>query len=380
MGDEQDHTSRDRHLFGPGPKRILALDGGGVRGVIAVAFLERIEEVVSQKAGGTTKLGDYFDLIGGTSTGAIIAGALALGKSTAELKDIYHRLAPRVFQPRRFHVRYLQTKFDVARLREEIAAIVGGRTLDSPDLRTGFALIAKRLDTGSPWIVSNNPQAPYWNDPPDHKFIGNRKYLLANLVRASTAAPTYFEPEMLAVADGEPLGLFVDGGVSPHNNPSLALFMMAMLKPFGLCWRTGAENLTIVSVGTGGHRTRILPADLGRMQTVTVALGAMMSLMDDAETMVLTLMQWLGQTQTPWKINSEIGDLFEDVLPSGPLFRFLRYNVNLEEKWLKENLDYTAKPGELTRLREMDDPAIIPTAYELGKLAAAQQVKPEHFP
>ena len=96
------HASRDRHLFGPGPKRILSLDGGGVRGVISVAFLERIEAILSEQAGEPARLSDCFDLIGGTSTGAIIACALALGKSTDELKDIYHRLAPRVFQRSNF--------------------------------------------------------------------------------------------------------------------------------------------------------------------------------------------------------------------------------------------------------------------------------------
>jgi patatin-like phospholipase/acyl hydrolase len=69
--------ARDRHLFGPGPKRILALDGGGVRGAISVAFLERIESLLSERLGGAIRLGDWFDLVGGTSTGALISGALA---------------------------------------------------------------------------------------------------------------------------------------------------------------------------------------------------------------------------------------------------------------------------------------------------------------
>ena len=83
----QDYTcARDYQLFGPGPKRILTLDGGGVRGALTLAFLERIEAILSEHRGGSTpegagtsvRLGDYFDLIGGTSTGAIIAGALAI--------------------------------------------------------------------------------------------------------------------------------------------------------------------------------------------------------------------------------------------------------------------------------------------------------------
>jgi hypothetical protein len=60
---------RDRHLFCPGPKRILALDGGGVRGAITVAFLEQIEAVISEHLKKPVHLGNWFDLVGGTSTG-----------------------------------------------------------------------------------------------------------------------------------------------------------------------------------------------------------------------------------------------------------------------------------------------------------------------
>jgi hypothetical protein len=86
--------ARDRHLFGPGPKRVLSLDGGGVRGAISVAFLEQIEKVLTENLKKKVRLGDYFDLIGGTSTGAIIAGALALGYSIEDVKKFYFELAP----------------------------------------------------------------------------------------------------------------------------------------------------------------------------------------------------------------------------------------------------------------------------------------------
>ena len=78
-------NERDRHLFCPGPKRILALDGGGVRGAITVAFLEQIEKVLSDRLGEPIHLANWFDLIGGTSTGAVIAG-----RTGARLYDAGH--------------------------------------------------------------------------------------------------------------------------------------------------------------------------------------------------------------------------------------------------------------------------------------------------
>jgi hypothetical protein len=91
-------SSRDRHLFGPGPKRMLSLDGGGVRGAISIAFLERLEKLIEEVEGRPTLLSDWFDFIGGTSTGAIIAGALALGFRAADVRKFYHTLGPKVFR------------------------------------------------------------------------------------------------------------------------------------------------------------------------------------------------------------------------------------------------------------------------------------------
>jgi uncharacterized protein len=223
-------NARDRHLFGPGRKRLLALDGGGVRGVITVAFLERMEAVLAAHEGRAVRLGDWFDLVGGTSTGAVIAGAIALGHTTKELKHFYLERAPLALRRPFWRVMGLQAKFGARGLRREIEQVVGDRTLDSEDLVTGLCVLAKRMDTGSPWIVANNPRAPFWETPADNSYIGNRHYRLANLVRASTAAPAYFDPELLPIIDGATDGLFIDGGVTPHQNPALALFLMTRLK------------------------------------------------------------------------------------------------------------------------------------------------------
>jgi hypothetical protein len=82
--------SRDEHLFLPGPKRILALDGGGVRGILTLGFLKEIERILAERHGNDPhfRLCDYFDLIAGTSTGSIIAASLAQGKTVAEVIEL----------------------------------------------------------------------------------------------------------------------------------------------------------------------------------------------------------------------------------------------------------------------------------------------------
>ena len=129
---------RDRHLFCSGPKRMLALDGGGVRGAITVAFLEQIEAVLSEHLKKPAHLGNWFDLIGGTSTGAIIAGALAMGFTTADIKRFYFELAPKVFKRPFWRVLGLQAKYDARMLRSEIEEIVGDLALGSEKLVTGL--------------------------------------------------------------------------------------------------------------------------------------------------------------------------------------------------------------------------------------------------
>jgi hypothetical protein len=385
---------RDRHLFGPGPKRLLALDGGGVRGAITVAFLERIEALLRQNLGkDEIHLGDWFDLVGGTSTGSIIAGALAMGYTIQDIKRFYLELAPRVFKRPFWRIIGLQAKFDARALREEIRSVVGDCTLDSDKLITGLAVVTKRMDTGSPWILANNPRAPYWqsaeDDPAAGKkgYLGNRYYELANLVRASTAAPFYFDPEWITIAAGERPGLFVDGGVTPHNDPSLVLLLMTILSPFGLCWETGPDKLTVVSIGTGGHRDRLVPDELGMGRTARLAIHALTSLMSDVQNLILMQMQYLGECLNPWPINSEVGTLCEEKPPQGKMFRFLRYDVRLELPWIEAELGPKVEEvfgrklteDDVVRMRSMDDPTIIEDIYKLATIAAEKQVKAEHW-
>src|SRR5262249_13052943 len=117
---------------------------------------------------------------------------------------------------------------------------------------------------------------------------------------------------------------------------------------------------------------------LGRMKNVPSAVQALRPVIDDSSGLVLALMQWLGQSPTPWLVNSEIREVAEQ-FPAGPLFRFLRYDVRLEADWLAEHLGMKLSDKDVERVREMDNPDSIPLAYQIGREAAERQVKAEHW-
>ena len=85
------HMSYRDRVSSPGPKKLLAFDGGGIRGVITLEVLRRLESMLAEQlgAGDDFVLGDYFDYIGGTSTGAVIAAGLAKGLRVGQLLDLY---------------------------------------------------------------------------------------------------------------------------------------------------------------------------------------------------------------------------------------------------------------------------------------------------
>jgi hypothetical protein len=374
--------TRDEHLFVPGPKRILALDGGGIRGALSLGYLQRIEDILRQQTAGDDpdfRLCDYFDLIGGTSTGSIIAAGLAMGFSVDKLQQVYRDLANEVFKKPLLRLGVFASKFPKEPLLAALTANFGDNTLGSPQLRTGLMIMTKRLDTGSPWLIHNNPKGRYF-DPPGGKGTPNKDYLLREVVRASTAAPHYFEPETLEVAPGL-TGAFVDGGVSPYNNPALQLLMLATLKGYGLEWPTGADNLLLVSVGTGFLETQMVPDEVMGMPAIQLAAQSVISIMSDCDWQGQTMLQWLSRSATPWKIDSEAGDLQQDVLGGGPAFlTYLRYTLPFDAAWLQDKLNIEMNKEEAIGLYAMDNPLNVQKLSELGSKAAAVQVRADHFP
>ncbi|HWX42038.1 MAG TPA: patatin-like phospholipase family protein, partial [Blastocatellia bacterium] len=166
------------------PRRMLALDGGGVRGLIALGILLNIETLIQQKTG--LLLCEYFDYIGGTSTGAIIAASLARGLTISDLIKFYKDYGREMFDPSALleRYKYLHTADPLVHQLQEVFG--ADTTLDPDDLRCLLLVVTKNVTTDSAWPVSSNPDAKY-NDPA--RSDNNLKIPLWKLVRASTAAP-----------------------------------------------------------------------------------------------------------------------------------------------------------------------------------------------
>ncbi|NJO21939.1 MAG: hypothetical protein HC868_02055 [Sphingomonadales bacterium] len=398
----------EEHLFAPGAKRLLSLDGGGVKGIISIAFLEKVEVLLRERLGRGSdfQLHDYFDLVGGTSTGSLLATLIALGYPVADIKKMYLEWAPAIFSRPWLGYWPFGPRFSSRGLKMRVRQVLGDRTLESADLRTGLAIITKRIDTGSPWVLTNNPKAKYWNDARDGSYMGNRYYRLADLVCASAAAPYYFAPKRLRMVHKgksriedergvqhkieDTHGIFIDGGVSPFNNPALTLLMLAGIRSYGFRWNLDANSLLLVSVGTGSYRMGLKPGFWTRRIPVLFAARALQGLISDADVLSLTLLQWLSAPQRPWEINSEIKDLAGELLSQvdqqgggKPLLSFVRYDVRLEEKWLASNcqeLGETLTEEFVEGLQQIDRADMMKRMHRVGALAATAQVTLNDFP
>ncbi|MBX7450321.1 patatin-like phospholipase family protein [Mycolicibacterium sp. 3033] len=374
------HRTRDEHLLGQGPKRILALDGGGIRGALTLGYLARIEQILRERHGGDPdfRLCDYFDLIGGTSTGSIIATGLALGFAVDELVELYRSLGDKVFDKGLLRFGLFGAKFPKEPLLDALDRHFGDITLGGDEVRTGLMVMTKRLDTGSPWLLHNSPRGRYFAG--DDGSYPNQDFMLRNVVRASTAAPHYFEPELLHLAPGNS-GAFVDGGVSPYNNPALQMLMLATCGGYGLSWPFGADKLLLVSAGTGLRPVQMPAADVMDMPAVVLAAQSMLSIMADANWLGQAVLQWMSTSPTAWSIDGEVGDLRDDRLGGGPdMISYLRYEVALESPWLRDNLGLDLDDAVCEALYAMDNPRNLAELSRIGVVAAGKQVRPDHFP
>jgi hypothetical protein len=355
-----------------GPRKLLALDGGGIRGLLTIGILESLEAAVRAAAGNPElRLGDAFDYIGGTSTGAVIAAALSLGMSVAELREFYLASGRTMFDKAGIVDYWTRHKYVGAQLTRKLKEVFGeSTTLGTDRLRSLLLVVMRNAETDSPWPVSNNPHAKY---NARHRDDCNLDIPLWQLVRASTAAPTFFPPERVRIGRME--STFVDGGVTPYNNPAFQLFLMATLEPYALSWPTGEDRMLLVSVGTGDRPVAAMRED--ELQHWYNVKGVPAALIRATSVEQDILCRTFGRCVSGDPIDSEIGDLHVARTPVSPkLFRYARYNPTIT----RDALNRLGLPDiDPARLHPLDAIDAMDDLLAVGRAAGKAMVKTEHL-
>jgi patatin-like phospholipase/acyl hydrolase len=214
---------------------VLSIDGGGIRGIVPALVLAEIERRTGKPAA------DLFDLIAGTSTGGILACALAKpdALSAERLVDLYEQEGPRIFSRtvwERIHSveGLVDEKYDDDGLEEALGRYLGDARLR--DAATDILIPAYDTERRRPEFFKS---ARAREDP-------SRDFPLRAVARATSSAPTYFEPALIG---DRPL---IDGGVFAVNPGMCAVAEVMRYSP-------GAE-IVLVSLGTG-QLTRPFPYD-----------------------------------------------------------------------------------------------------------------------
>ncbi len=221
-------------------KHILSLDGGGIRGIIPLTALVKLEK----ETGKLTR--ETFDFVAGTSTGASIAGAVAAGIPATQILESYILMSRSIFKKniltpfKRFFKGYM---YSTTKLNELLLDSLGNEAAfwtlnDSP---IDILITAKRVRDSKQW---------YFVKDKDVNTCRTGILPLVDCMTASTAAPTFFEtwtiPEVVGT-DVEPVGTLVDGGTGVAGNP----VYQACIEAFYYTKNYKPESTTVVSLGTG---------------------------------------------------------------------------------------------------------------------------------
>src|SRR5512143_272128 len=191
---------------------LLSIDGGGIRGIIPTMALVKLEKPTGRLSR------EVFSFVAGTSTGAIIATAIAAGIPATRILDLYVNRAKKIFTPPPW--KYVKAIFSSSmhstrKMHDLIAEEIGpARSWTLNDSPIDLLLTAKRISDGMPWyFVRDNPLNPGCTGRLD----------LVDCATASAAAPIYFDPweiaEPVPRPGCEPVGILVDGGVGVTGNP-----------------------------------------------------------------------------------------------------------------------------------------------------------------
>jgi uncharacterized protein len=374
----------------PDMRKLLALDGGGIRGMITIEVLQQIENTLRAKFNKPELvLADYFDYIAGTSTGAIIATCLSLRMEVSKVAKFYRESGEQMFRKANIFNR-LKYKYEDEPLAMMLKKIIndyshgGPGTLGDPAIDTYLMMVLRNATTDSPWPVSNNPDAKY--NLRTRKDC-NLDIPLWQLVRASTAAPVYFPPEVVSLPLGngdERTFIFVDGGITMYNNPAFQLFLMATTGPYKLNWPAGENKMLLISVGTGTAPAEDTSLRVGDMNLLYNASSIPSALMAAALHQQDLLCRVFGRCLAGDSIDREFGNFIEGHVENcgteAPLqqkfFTYARYNAQLTSKGLTDLGLGNIKPQHVQQLDSIEH---IDDLSAVGNAVGRQHVKSDHF-
>ena len=209
--------------------RVLALDGGGIRGIFTASFLGTLEDLA------LCRIGSQFDLIAGTSMGGIIALALAFRIPARRILDLFLERGELIFGHARSLGMMLRPKYGSRALEQALRETFGERTLD--EVETPVCIPSYELTNSYPriWKDGHVTDVAAWGDQPAWK-----------IALATSAAPVYFPGAQVVAGDSH-----VDGGLFA-NNPTLIALTEAVRY-----FDQPLDRIRILSIGAGENAERI---------------------------------------------------------------------------------------------------------------------------
>jgi predicted acylesterase/phospholipase RssA len=209
--------------------KILSLDGGGAKGFYTLGVLKEIEAMMLGRP-----LCEHFDLIFGTSTGAIIAALLALGHRVDQIHSLYQKHVPTVMA-------HSKPSGRSAALRELASTVFGDHSF--ADVRTGVGIVATHWLLEKPMIFKTSVAQAHGRHA---TFVPGFGCKIADAVVASCSAYPFFNRTVVTTGDGREIEL-IDGGYCA-NNPTLYAIADAVE-----ALKKSPSDLRVVSLGVGGY-------------------------------------------------------------------------------------------------------------------------------
>lgn len=206
--------------------RVLCLDGGGAKGFYTLGVLREIEAMVG------CRLHEQFDLVFGTSTGAIISALIALGKDVDEIHRLYKSNVPEI-------MKHKGRAKKSAALKNLADQVFGDLEFDS--LKTGLGIVSAKWQSERPMIFKGDPAQAHGRAA---TFVPGFGVSISDAVQASCSAYPFFERKIVTTAAGDKIEL-LDGGYCA-NNPTLYAIADATS-----ALDTPIENIRVVSIGVG---------------------------------------------------------------------------------------------------------------------------------